>query len=875
MKKIKLLSVAVLALLLCIGLAACAPILRFKIGFMVDGERYATVQTDGKTAITLPADPTKEGYTFGGWYWDEGVWEKPFTANSILDTPLSSDMLVYARWVSAAHEHTPSDWQIEKAATCKETGLKYKTCETCGERVAEEAIPVLTEHTPSDWKIEKAATCKASGLKYKTCETCGDRVAAEAIPILTEHTPSDWKVEKAATCKAAGLKYKTCETCGDRVAEEAIPLLTEHTPSDWKVEKAATCKETGLKYKTCESCGDRVAEEEIPLLLAHYPSQWQTERESTCAVAGVRYRTCTVCSKRVSEEALPLAAHTPAADWTVEREPTLTAEGLRYKACTACGAHALEEAIPSGVVEYLTYTINPDGETCTLTGIGNYSAEELIIPETLGGYRVTVIANAAIKEKSDLTEGKHYVITRLVIPDTVTTIEARAIRCPSLLHLTVGAGVQSIGDYALTDMNPKAVEIYNRSGLAITAGDTGFGRIAVRALRVYGPEEQSRLEKIGDFHFYHEGSAAYLVGYSGTAKDLILPLDYKGGSYAIHRYALKYEPIESLIVPSKVTTIGSDAFNGCNVLHTVAIQNGVTAIGSWAFATCSELVSVTIPSSVTSIGSNAFISCLKLQYTEYGFGKYLGSGSNPYHAFMEPKPGYTDDPEFHKDTVVIAAMAFYQSSKLTTVNLTVPHIGDSAFSACANLKTVAITEGAGQTIESRAFFSCTSLEKLTIEGTQTVRIGDSAFSGCKKLYQLTIEAPTEVGRSAFQNCTALQHTIGGESMITRIGEYAFCGCSDLNFLRSDVLQSVGAYAFENCFDLWSFEAGAQLTEVSAYAFEKSGLHYAVFGSTDGWWFTTDPNATSGTSVGEGTMADEEDLGAMIKLHPDWYWRRTT
>ena len=43
------------------------------IFFMVDGEIYASFLEDG-----YPADPTKEGYVFAGWYFDEGTWEQPF-----------------------------------------------------------------------------------------------------------------------------------------------------------------------------------------------------------------------------------------------------------------------------------------------------------------------------------------------------------------------------------------------------------------------------------------------------------------------------------------------------------------------------------------------------------------------------------------------------------------------------------------------------------------------------------------------------------------------------------------------------------------------------------------------------------------------------
>jgi len=67
---------------------------------MVDGEVFATINTNGEETVRMPANPKKVGHTFDGWYWDEGTWQKPFTANSLLDAPLSSNMAVYAKWIT-------------------------------------------------------------------------------------------------------------------------------------------------------------------------------------------------------------------------------------------------------------------------------------------------------------------------------------------------------------------------------------------------------------------------------------------------------------------------------------------------------------------------------------------------------------------------------------------------------------------------------------------------------------------------------------------------------------------------------------------------------------------------------------------------------
>ena len=68
------------------------------VKLMVDGEVYATVESNGKNKFVLPQSPEKEGYSFDGWYFDEGVWQKVFGENSYSDKSFSSGASVYAKW---------------------------------------------------------------------------------------------------------------------------------------------------------------------------------------------------------------------------------------------------------------------------------------------------------------------------------------------------------------------------------------------------------------------------------------------------------------------------------------------------------------------------------------------------------------------------------------------------------------------------------------------------------------------------------------------------------------------------------------------------------------------------------------------------------
>ena len=73
--------------------------------------------------------------------------------------------------------------------------------------------------------------------------------------------------------------------------------------------------------------------------------------------------------------------------------------------------------------------------------------------------------------------------------------------------------------------------------------------------------------------------------------------------------------LTSAVIPStvtldgkdyKVTAIGENAFDGCEVLASVTIPSSVTSIGNYAFEYCYELRSVDLPDVVTRIGDYAF-----------------------------------------------------------------------------------------------------------------------------------------------------------------------------------------------------------------------------------------------------------------------------
>ena len=68
-------------------------IVRFKNGDVTHDVKIVSSLSDG--TINLPTDPEKTGYTFNGWYLDDGGLNQPFAT----DTEITSDTTVYAKWL--------------------------------------------------------------------------------------------------------------------------------------------------------------------------------------------------------------------------------------------------------------------------------------------------------------------------------------------------------------------------------------------------------------------------------------------------------------------------------------------------------------------------------------------------------------------------------------------------------------------------------------------------------------------------------------------------------------------------------------------------------------------------------------------------------
>ena len=449
--------------------------------------------------------------------------------------------------------------------------------------------------------------------------------------------------------------------------------------------KAPTCTEEGrTDFSVCTLCGKTL---EIPAVIpatGHIFGKWYILKRATCTEDGLHERVCR-CGAKETEPISARGFHVPG-EWEIVKEPSRGTEGLRVKRCTLCGELMEEYRIPALPEEQsftavknedsqgLSYEVNRDGKTCTVTGLGSCKDRNVVISERINRYRVTRIGDMAFRDCRTLAS--------VTLPDSLESIGGRSFSgCTSLTEIAIPPSVTIIEKWAFAHCTNLACVRIPDSVKSI--GPNAFWYCK----RLDGVLIPKSVTNIGDSAFAEAGSVL-------VSEDNPNYLSIEGNLYTKDRETLLHYAANkrdsSFRVPDFVIRIDSRAFSGSESLRDVTVPDSVTSIGNGAFCGCRRLTAVNLGSSVAEIDKCVFWNCESLAEI----------------VIPDRIP-------------CIEEYTFRGCSSLTGAVIpgSVTCIGERAFSECKNLE-YAVIPGSVTNIGKWAFADCERLAEFRYTGSK-------------------------------------------------------------------------------------------------------------------------------------------------------------
>ncbi len=457
--------------------------------------------------------------------------------------------------------------------------------------------------------------------------------------------------------------------------------------------------------------------------------------------------------------------------------------------------------------------------------------------------------------------------------------------CSSLTEVTIPKSVTSIGEMAFYDCGALVTVYYGGTQEDWDALEKNIGEENTPLLNA---NIICAIQESNGFAYTVTGDEATITGYTGSAKNIVIPSELGG---------------------KPVTTIADKAFYGYKTPN-IYIPKTIKAIGEDAFAG-------------TVISNELRLICYEGTENEWA-NIAIQKGNeelDPEHFDGDPPTGRLYECNLSGDMVYqasddAATLVRYLGSD-SKVDIPaelggkpVTSIGDCAFECCGSLTEVTIPKSV-TSIRVFAFRSCSSLTKVIIpEGVTS--IGEWAFWGCSSLTEVTIpKSVTSIEAYAFSECKALTTVhYGGtqedwEALKKNIGE------ENAPLLNANVIckekpkickggkevkisdgvhemrihgKSYGTFTFVWVNDKagWSiqnadgkylaFDNGKLVLRDTAYVWKYDAKFYTTtkektsFGW--GWWGRPSTKVTNWYLVGDGTdlSISKSDTNADVKLY---------
>lgn len=554
-------------------------------------------------------------------------------------------------------------------------------------------------------------------------------------------------------------------------------------------------------------------------------------------------------------------------------------------------AEGIEEIEKSAFADCQSLTKVVIPSTVTYIGTGAFRGCESLVEKSFAGNDTLQVQDGIIlgdDGKTALLYIGDKVDGTLTIPATVTKIDRYAFSYANINKLVVPATVTAIEANAFSNSLIREAEIncsqtflpqsaFEESTLLKTV-TLAAGITTIQSRAFYDCASLSTVNIQADTINLRNNAFYYCSSLESFPFDKIGTLGESVFAYAgIKTYSFKegatevavkqfenWNNLTEVTLPSSIQTIGESAFDGCEALATLNIDDGselkeigarafagtklqsldltacesLATIGANAFYNCASLTSVKLPSNLSVIGSAAFWGCSALEELSIPFvGSYnyegyriffeevfmrdyctsiayslmAHNGEYYYQKYKEDPEGFADEYmtnpalrewyELHKE----GKKAEYDKKNLTeifsTASLFGYIFGGNAYQGGVLIQQFMDVVDSGSP-QTYSFYIPESLKKITLTGETITACAFNSMLSYTGTFEFT-DKLTDIGARAFSTQTAIPaFDFSTATNLKNIGSNAFANCRGLTeVVLPDSLEVVGASSFRGCSNL--------------------------------------------------------------------------
>ncbi len=411
----------------------------YTVTFQSEGGSEVASQIRANTPADQPADPTKEGYTFIGWYNGESEWN--------FETPVTADLTLTAKWQinrytitfdTAGGSEVPSITQdygtaITPPAAPTRTGYTFAGWD----REIPTTVPAEDMTLTAKWQVNQyTITFKPEngGQDIVIKQDYGTAITAPANPTKTGYTFAGWDKTIPSTMPAGDMTI-TARWTENRVIVIIRPDDSKDEPDPGTIHQWGPWRSNGDGTHTRRCTASGCSDQQNGKCYGGTPNCTQ---RASCILCGAKYGK-TDPTRHASLEKLEAIAATAAANGRVE-----------CWHCTACDKYfadangkteltaenTVTEKVPPSIIQGSDARWKK-GESSTLTFRSNAAFEDLI----------EVLVDGAVlpSESYEKRNGEGNIIVELresyleQLAEGEHTLAIRSARGDATTHFTVEA----------------------------------------------------------------------------------------------------------------------------------------------------------------------------------------------------------------------------------------------------------------------------------------------------------------------------------------------------------------------------------------------------------------------------------------------------